>query len=420
MEEVEVPEFFICPISLQIMKDPVIAITGITYDRSSIEKWLNQQTEAICPVSKQPLPRDSILTPNHILSKLIQTWYTTNSKPIDHHPVPDPNDYVISKPHVYTLLANLSNPNLQLQTLTNLEVVAALAKENYSYAQLLVEAGVPKAMVSFVVTCYKNSKTKGLEVALNILLLICKISPSKTREFELFTKTEEIIDSLIWALGCRSCDHTTTKAMKNHAMILLMIFVENTSSNLQERFKPDFFKTIVNAISKGSLMTQHGTRAALHIMLGACTVGKNRIKMVEVGGVFAIIELELAGSVREKRTSELSMQVLFNLCCSADGRAELLSHAAGIAVVTKRVMRVSPTSDEAAVSIISLISKFSGTDWVVNEMLRVGTVSRLCMVLQGNCDSGLKEKAMEILRRHTHVWKDSPCADHLLLTMYTK
>lgn len=418
MEEVEVPEFFICPISLQIMKDPVIAITGITYDRSSIEKWLNQQMEAICPVSKQPLPRDSILTPNHILFKLIQTWHTT-SKPID-NPVPNPNDYVISKPYVITLLDNLSNPNLQLQTLTNLEVIAAIAKENYIYGQLLVEAGVPKAMVSFVVTCHKNSKTNGLELALNILLLIYKISPSKTREFILFAKKDEIIDSLIWALGCRSCDHTTTKAMKNHAMILLMIFVENTSSNLQERFKPDFFKTIVNAISKGSFMTPHGTRAALCIMLGACTVGKNRIKMVEVGAVFAIIELELAGSVREKRTSELSMQVLFNLCRSADGRAELLSHAAGIAVVTKRIMKVSPTSDEAAVSIISLISKYSGTDWVVNEMLRVGTVSRLCMVLQSNCESGLKEKAMEILRRHTHVWKDSPCVDHLLFTMYTK
>ncbi|KAL8094976.1 E3 ubiquitin-protein ligase PUB24-like [Apium graveolens] len=419
MEEVEVPEFFICPISLQIMKDPVIAITGITYDRSSIEKWLNQKMEAICPVSKQPLPRDSILTPNHILSKLIQTWHTT-SKPIDHHSVPDGNDFVISKPYVITLLDNLSNPNLQLQTLTNLEVIAAIAKENYIYGQLLVEAGVPKAMVRFVVTCHKNSKSKGLELALNILLLIYKISPSKTRQFILSAKTDEIIDSLIWALGCRSCDLTTTKAMKNHAMILLMIFVENTSSNLQERFKPDFFKTIVNAISKGNFMTQHGTRAALHIMLSACSVGKNRIKMVEVGAVFAIIELELAGLVREKRTSELSMQILFNMCRSADGRAELLSHAAGIAVVTKRIMKVSPTSDEAAVSIISLISKFSGTDWVVNEMLRVGTVSRLCMVLQSNCGSGLKEKAMEILRRHTHVWQDSPCVDHLLLTMYTK
>lgn len=419
MEDVEVPEFFICPISLQIMKDPVIAITGITYDRSSIEKWLNQQTEAICPVSKQPLPRNSTLTPNHILSKLIQTWHTT-SRPIDHRPIPNPNDYVITKSYIITLLENLSHPNKQLQTLTNLEVVAAIAKENYVYGQLLVEAGVPKAMVSFVISCHRNSKTKRLALALNILFLIYKISPSKTRESIVFVKSDEIIDALIWALGCRSCDHTTTKAMKNHAMILLKIFVENTSMNLQESFKKDFFKTIVNALSKGSFMTQHGVRAALNIMLGACTVGKNRLMMVEVGAVFALIELELAGLVQEKRTSELSMQVLFNLCCSADGRAELLSHAAGIAVVTKRIMKVSPTSDEAAVSIISLISKFSGTDWVVNEMLRVGTVSRLCMVLQSNCDSGLKEKAMEILRRHTRVWKNSPCADHLLLTMYTR
>lgn len=40
MDEIEVPKYFICPISLQIMKDPVTTITGITYDRDSIEHWL--------------------------------------------------------------------------------------------------------------------------------------------------------------------------------------------------------------------------------------------------------------------------------------------------------------------------------------------------------------------------------------------
>ncbi|KAJ4967126.1 hypothetical protein NE237_018975 [Protea cynaroides] len=33
MDEVDVPSYFLCPISLQIMKDPVTVSSGITYDR---------------------------------------------------------------------------------------------------------------------------------------------------------------------------------------------------------------------------------------------------------------------------------------------------------------------------------------------------------------------------------------------------
>ncbi|GAY32906.1 hypothetical protein CUMW_004710 [Citrus unshiu] len=72
-QDIEIPEYFICPISLQIMKDPVTAITGITYDRESIEHWLFQgNNNAECPVTKQPLPKDSDLTPNHTLRRLVR------------------------------------------------------------------------------------------------------------------------------------------------------------------------------------------------------------------------------------------------------------------------------------------------------------------------------------------------------------
>jgi hypothetical protein len=40
MNEIEIPPYFLCPISFQIMKDLVSTVIGITYDRESIEKWL--------------------------------------------------------------------------------------------------------------------------------------------------------------------------------------------------------------------------------------------------------------------------------------------------------------------------------------------------------------------------------------------
>lgn len=406
MEEVEVPEYFICPISLQIMKDPVIAITGITYDRSSIEKWLFQSQNTNCPVSKHPLSRDSILTPNHILFKLIQTWRTTPNPatPVDRN-IPTQNP--INKLYILNLLTNLSVPNLALKAIIELEFLA----EKEKHRPCLVEAGVPKAMLTFVSsTRHKNGKiTTGLQQAISILYFIL-YPPDKTTQFLL--QYDEIIDSLTWALGC----DTSNKLVKSHAMVLLKMFIEKANSNVQEILKLDFFKTIVRVLSEG--LTPQGTRAALYVMLGSCPRGRHRSMMVEAGAVFALIEMELG--LPEKKSSELILQLLFQLCCCADGRARLVGHAAGITVVTKRIMKVSPAADDSAISIIYLISKFSGTDWVVQEMLRAGTVTRLCLVLQTNCDSYLKEKAREILRRHTDVWKDSSCVDVMLLSRYTR
>jgi hypothetical protein len=35
-----VPSFFKCPISLELMKDPVVLCIGQSYERSNIEPWL--------------------------------------------------------------------------------------------------------------------------------------------------------------------------------------------------------------------------------------------------------------------------------------------------------------------------------------------------------------------------------------------
>ncbi|CAA7397514.1 unnamed protein product [Spirodela intermedia] len=66
------PKEFCCPISLDLMRDPVIVCTGQTYDRSSIVRWMNEGHSS-CPNSGQPL-RHSRLVPNRALRSLISQW----------------------------------------------------------------------------------------------------------------------------------------------------------------------------------------------------------------------------------------------------------------------------------------------------------------------------------------------------------
>lgn len=62
-----IPEDFKCPISLEIMIDPVIIDSGITFDKKNIEEWfINQNT---CPLTREVIEKKYI--PNKILKTMI-------------------------------------------------------------------------------------------------------------------------------------------------------------------------------------------------------------------------------------------------------------------------------------------------------------------------------------------------------------
>uniref|UniRef100_A0A0D9X485 U-box domain-containing protein n=1 Tax=Leersia perrieri TaxID=77586 RepID=A0A0D9X485_9ORYZ len=61
---------FRCPISLEVMTDPVILPSGHTFERRSIQRWLDGG-HLTCPVTNLPLPPSPPLIPNHALRRLI-------------------------------------------------------------------------------------------------------------------------------------------------------------------------------------------------------------------------------------------------------------------------------------------------------------------------------------------------------------
>lgn len=431
----EIPEFFICPISLQIMKDPVTAATGITYDRESIEQWLFKGHNTICPVTKQTLPRDySELTPNHTLRRLIQAWCAIHEQ-ISCSPRPPSPHSLISKFHnknnIINLIRDLWLPNnSQLKALKELQTALTLSG-NEKTRKHVVESGVAKPILSIVVTCYRKRDITGghgLLEALSILYLIRSslMQSSKLVLIEDDDEEEKIVEALIWVLSADHVhdDHSLLLTMKSNAASALKIVIQKANSRTLERLKPEFFGKIVSflrELGKGKSNTgDQGTtiNAALHVLLDSSPWGRNRMMMVEAGTIFELIELEINNnnSPEKKKTTELILGVLFHLCSCADGRAQFLSHAAGLALIARRILKVSPAADDRAILILSLICKFSPTTGVLQEMLRVGAVAKLCMVIQANCAFYLKDRAREILRNHKNVWKNSSCVEIAALT----
>lgn len=71
------PEFY-CPISEEIMEDPVIIETGQTYDRKSILAWL-QRGRNVCPLTGKELVTNELVT-NWALKAMIASWREGSSR----------------------------------------------------------------------------------------------------------------------------------------------------------------------------------------------------------------------------------------------------------------------------------------------------------------------------------------------------
>ncbi len=66
-----VPNEFMCPITMVLMKDPVLATDGFTYEKEAIEQWLRSNTKS--PMTREPMRLDG-LRPNRALRDAIQRW----------------------------------------------------------------------------------------------------------------------------------------------------------------------------------------------------------------------------------------------------------------------------------------------------------------------------------------------------------
>lgn len=417
MEELDIPQYFLCPISLQIMKDPVTTVTGITYDRESIEMWLYTAEEevvtATCPVTKQYLPKDiELLTPNHMLRRLIQAWCIVNAENgVDRIPTPK---YPMDKSNVLRLIRQVNNSNNnsnndQQVCVNALRKMDDLVSENEKNIKCMEEVGAIKAIIGFIVKSYKIGKLliPGLEEALRIFHSIW--NPSHEDHKNHVKDNHDLVKAILWILKNETKNSCHDNVIKTHAMMVLKDVIEVSTSNLLSGLDSEFFQEIVHTLQKNNrtYISQQATKAALQVLIDVCAWGRNKLKIIESGAIFELIELELTNP--EKRVSELGFCLLANLCVLADGRAKFLEHAAGIALVTKRTLRISATIDDNAIQIFGLICKFSATKEVLLEMLRVGGVSKICMVMQANCEIHLKKKAREILRAHSHIWSNSPC-----------
>ena len=74
-EALPIPEAYLCPITGEIMREPVMDRDGHTFERGAIEQWVRDHHN--CPISRAPLELAD-LAPNRVLRDLIEEFLTAN------------------------------------------------------------------------------------------------------------------------------------------------------------------------------------------------------------------------------------------------------------------------------------------------------------------------------------------------------
>ncbi|KAK6149819.1 hypothetical protein DH2020_017344 [Rehmannia glutinosa] len=257
----QLPDDFKCPISLEIMSDPVILSSGHTFDRASIQRWLDAGHRT-CPITKLPLPEPPTLIPNHALRSLISN-YTLVSFPLPQSYPPTPQ----------TLIQLLISPSSQLEEkLNSLDQLSRVSKRDSAIRRRLAESGA----VSAVLNCIDSAEPGLQEKALHLLLNLSLDDDSKVG-----LVAEGVVGKVVYALRCGVGDSRAVAATVLTSLAVLEVNKVTIGSY------PDAIPGLVFLLQMGNSRERKEAATALFTL---CSFPDNRVRAIQYEAVPILIQ----------------------------------------------------------------------------------------------------------------------------------
>ncbi|XP_077235989.1 U-box domain-containing protein 11-like [Tasmannia lanceolata] len=277
-DSLTIPDDFCCPISYELMRDPVIVTTGQTYERSSIQRWIDGGSKT-CPKTQQKL-QNLTLTPNYVLRSLIRQW-------CEAHRVEQPQGSSNRKSDgssqeingdraaINALVRQLSSQSSAEQRAAVAEI-RLLAKRGTENRILIMEAGAIPVLVNLLSTDDLRTQENAVTSILNL----------------------SIYDP-------------------NKGVIVLAGAIP----------------PIVEVLKKGTMEARENAAATLFSL---SLIDENKITIGASGAIKALVDLLQRGSTRGKKDASTA---LFNLCIYHGNKARAIR--AGILVPLMNILQDS-------------------------------------------------------------------------------
>ncbi|MBA0870648.1 hypothetical protein Goshw_015314, partial [Gossypium schwendimanii] len=310
-----IPKDFCCPISLDLMKDPVIVSTGQTYDRSSIARWM-EEGHCTCPKTGQMLD-DTRIVPNRALRNLIMQWCIAHGVPYDPTETSDASaeTFAAALPIKAAIEANRATAVLLIQQLANgsqgAQTVAAreirlLAKTGKENRAFIAEAGA----IPHLRKLLSSSNPVAQENAVTAMLNLSIYAKNKSRIVDEDGCLGSIVEVLRLGL--------TVEARQNAAATLFSLSaVHEYKKRIADQ--GGAVEALAELLRVG---TPRGKKDAVTALFNLATHADNCSRMIEAGAVTALVGALGNEGVAEEAASALALIVRQPIGAEAVGKEE--------------------------------------------------------------------------------------------------
>ncbi|KAF8053514.1 hypothetical protein N665_1408s0006 [Sinapis alba] len=371
-----IPDDFRCPISLEMMRDPVIVSTGQTYERTCIEKWL-EAGHSTCPKTQQALT-STTLTPNYVLRSLIAQWCEAN----DIEPPKPPSSFRPSKVSslsspaeankIEDLMWRLAYGNPEDQRSAAGEI-RLLAKRNADNRVAIAEAGAIPLLVGLLATPDSRIQEHSVTALLN--LSICENNKGAI-------VSAGAIPGIVQVLKKGSME-----ARENAAATLFSLSV--IDENKVTIGALGAIPPLVVLLNEG---TQRGMKDAATALFNLCIYQGNKGKAIRAGVIPTLTRLLTepgSGMVDE------ALAILAILSSHPEGKA-IIGSLDAVPSLVEFIRTGSPRNRENAAAVLVHLS--SGDPQHLVEAQKLGLMGPLIDLAGNGTDRG-KRKAAQLLER---------------------
>lgn len=385
-----IPHLFRCPISLDLLTDPVTLCTGQTYDRPSIEKWL-AAGNLTCPVTMQKL-HDSSFVPNHTLRHLIDRWLETRHQFNPGLETVDPDHSLVA-----TLKSTLESQEVSMVSkLQALEKISVLCEESTSRCSLFLQLGFMPLLLELILGKVESELSldhvEFLEQALACTLQLLANGEVKSLDI---LKEDSKQASLV------NLFKQGTNSIK--LSICQLVDAISSSSEMEDLCavlgqNRNFLGQIILLLPENSKVSE----AAVRAIWSLCSLQSNGWNLVREGvldGLVAHIStLSAENERRERCFSPLAVSTIERLL-QGNGPAKeaFLNNPNGVSSLVRLVFGASShEGSESAVNSLMIICRDSSL--AREEAIGAGVLTQLLFLLQSQCSGSTKTKARTLLK----------------------
>ncbi|KAK8349616.1 hypothetical protein V6Z12_A06G154800 [Gossypium hirsutum] len=382
---ITIPKDFCCPISLDLMRDPVIISTGQTYDRSSIVRWL-EEGHCTCPKTGQMLIHTR-LVPNRALRNLIMQWCTAHSVPYDPPEAADApaESFAEALPIKAATEANKATTTLLVQHLANgsqgAQAIAAreirlLAKTGKKNRAFIAEAGA----IPHLCKLLSSSNPVAQENSVTAMLNLSIYDKNKSLIMDEDGCLRSIVEVLRLGL--------TTEARENAAATLFSLSaVHDYKKRIADQ--GGAIEALAGLLRVG---TPRGKKDAVTALFNLSTHSDNYARMIEVGAVTALVGALGNEGVAEEAAGALALIVRQPIGAEAVGKEEMV--VAGL--ITMMRCGTARGKENAVAALLELCR--SGEAAATERVLKAPALAGLLQTLLFTGTKRARRKAASLAR----------------------